>query len=176
MPSAGRPFTPELVTQLVARGVHFAPLVLHTGVSSLESDEPPYEEYFKVSRDTAAQVNAARRGGHHVVAVGTTVLRALETVTDERGTTHPGEGWTNVLITAEHSVRSVTGLITGLHEPRSAHVKLLDRVVEAVSPRAADRTIGRRHLARAYDEARGAGYFWHEFGDSHLILGRRHDR
>src|SRR5204863_149591 len=87
MPSAARPFTPELVTRLVSRGVQLAPLLLHTGVASLEDHEPPYEEFYRVPRDTAERVNAARRGGHRVVAVGTTVVRALETVTDETGTT-----------------------------------------------------------------------------------------
>jgi len=170
MPSAGRPFTPDLVTHLIARGVHIAPLVLHTGVSSLESGEPPYEEYFRVPRDTALQVNAARRSGHHVIAVGTTVIRALETVTDERGTTHPGSGWTNLIITPDHAVRSVSGLITGWHEPNSSHLMLIEQVLEAVSPSHGEPA--RIHLARAYDEARREGYLWHEFGDSHLILGR----
>ena len=171
MPSAGRPFTPELVTHLIARGVHIAPLVLHTGVSSLESGEPPYEEYFRVPRDTALQVNAARRSGHHVIAVGTTVIRALETVTDERGTTHPGSGWTDLIITPDHAVRSVSGLITGWHEPNSSHLMLIERVLEAVSPPHGEPA--RIHLDRAYAEARREGYLWHEFGDSHLIVGQR---
>ena len=92
MPSAGRPFTPELVTRLVSRGVEIAPLVLHTGVASLENHEPPYEEYYRVPRHTAERVNAARRAGYRVFAVGTTVVRALETVTDEGGTTVSGRG------------------------------------------------------------------------------------
>ena len=171
MPSAGRPFTPELVTHLVARGVRIAPLVLHTGVSSLESGEPPYEEYYRVPRDTAEQVNGARRSGHHVIAVGTTVIRALETVTDDRGTTYPGSGWTNLIITPDRAVRSVTGLITGWHEPESTHLTLIEQVFEAVSP--PHGLPARAQLDRAYAEARRAGYLWHEFGDSHLILGRR---
>jgi len=173
MPSAGRPFTPELVTELVARGVYFTTVLLHTGVSSLEQGEPPYDEYYRVSRATADQVNAARRDGRHVVAVGTTVVRALETVTDERGTTFPGEGWTRLVIGDRHAVRSITGLITGLHESSSTHLTLLDRVIDAASARHTIAAGGRGHLARAYAEARGAGYLWHEFGDSHLILGRR---
>ena len=108
MPSAGRPFTPELVTALVSRGVGIAPLVLHTGVSSLESHEPPYEEFYRVPRDTAQRVNAAKRAGGRVIAVGTTVVRALETVTDDTGTTSPGEGWTDLVITSERPLRSVT--------------------------------------------------------------------
>jgi S-adenosylmethionine:tRNA ribosyltransferase-isomerase len=170
MPSAGRPFTPELVTRLVSRGVEIAPLVLHTGVASLENHEPPYEEYYRVPRRTAERVNAARRAGGRVIAVGTTVVRALETVTDDRGTTHPGEGWTHLVITSERPLRSVTGLITGLHEPRATHLMLLERVVTAGI---GANICGPCHLERAYAEARRLGYLWHEFGDSHLLIAGR---
>ena len=178
MPSAARPFTPELVTQLVSHGIQIAPLLLHTGVASLENHEPPYEEFFRVPGDTAERVNLARRNGCRVLAVGTTVVRALETVTDERGTTFPGEGWTNLVITPERPVRSVSGLITGLHDPRATHLQLLEQVAAAVARyRPADRQIGTSvcsacHLERAYAEARRRKYLWHEFGDSHLILAR----
>jgi S-adenosylmethionine:tRNA ribosyltransferase-isomerase len=158
MPSAGRPFTPELVTRLVSRGVQIAPVLLHTGVASPEKHEPPYEEFYRVPRHTAELANGARRAGHRVIAVGTTVVRALETVTDERGATLPGEGWTNLVITPNRPLRSVTGLITGLHEPRATHLALIERISS------------HRHLERAYSKARQLGYLWHEFGDSHLIL------
>jgi S-adenosylmethionine:tRNA ribosyltransferase-isomerase len=173
MPSAGRPFTPELVTRLVSRGVEIAPLVLHAGVASLESHEPPYEEYYRVPRHTAARVNAAKRAGGRVIAVGTTVVRALETVTDDRGTTSPGEGWTDLVIAADRSLRSVTGLITGLHEARATHLTLLERVVAAG---VGGGVSGTSHLVRAYAEARRLGYLWHEFGDSHLIVASRDRR
>ena len=169
MPSAGRPFTAELVTRLVSRGVEIAPLLLHTGVASLESDEPPYEEYYRVPRETADRVNAATRAGRRVIAVGTTVVRALETVTDETRTVSPGEGWTSLVITRDRPLRSVTGLITGLHEPRATHLMLLERVVAAAVPAG---VCGSCHLERAYAEARRTGYLWHEFGDAHLIIGR----
>ncbi len=174
MPSAGRPFTPELVTRLVARGIQIAPVLLHTGVSSLESHEPPYEEYYRVSRDTADRVNTARRAGRRVIAVGTTVVRALETVTDERGDTAPGEGWTTLVITPDRPIRSAGGLITGFHESGSTHLTLLERVATPATGNgavAAPGDSGRAHLSRAYAEAQQAGYLWHEFGDSHLILG-----
>ena len=169
MPSAGRPFTPELVTRLVSRGIEIAPVLLHTGVASLESHEPPYEEFYRVPRRTAERVTAARRAGSRVVAVGTTVVRALETVTDERGDTFPGEGWTNLVITPDRPLRSVTGLITGLHEPRATHLAMLERVASGI----VGSVCGRCHLERAYTEARQHGYLWHEFGDSHLILAKR---
>jgi S-adenosylmethionine:tRNA ribosyltransferase-isomerase len=165
MPSAARPFTPELVTRLVANGVQIAPLLLHTGVASLEDHEPPYEEYFRVPVETAERVNAAKRAGHRVVAVGTTVVRALETVTDTRGRSSPGEGWTNLVITPARPLRVVSGMITGLHEPHATHLAMVEQVVAAAG--AADPSA---HLDRAYREAREAGYLWHEFGDSHLII------
>jgi S-adenosylmethionine:tRNA ribosyltransferase-isomerase len=169
MPSAGRAFTPELITRLVANGVRVVPLILHTGVASLEDDEPPYEEFYRVPPETAAAINAARTAGRKVVAVGTTVVRALETVTEREGMTHPGEGWTDVFITPERGIRSIDAMLTGLHEPRSTHLSMLEALVGSVAeyPLA---TSGTEHLEVAYSEALKRGYLWHEFGDLHLIL------
>jgi S-adenosylmethionine:tRNA ribosyltransferase-isomerase len=158
MPSAGRAFTAELITRLVAAGVRIAPLLLHTGVASLEDHEPPYEEYFRVPASTARLVNETRAAGQRVVAVGTTVVRALETVGDEAGVAHAGEGWTDLVITPECGVRMVDGLLTGLHEPRASHLAMLEAIC------------GRHHLERAYAAALRGRYLWHEFGDLHLIL------
>jgi len=158
MPSAGRAFTPELITRLVALGVQVLPLLLHTGVASLEAHEPPYEEYYRVPEETAQGVNAARQAGRRVIAVGTTVVRALETVTTPDGVTHPGEGWTQTIITPERGVRAVHGLLTGLHEPQASHLLML----EAFAPR--------EHLKLVYAEALQKKYLWHEFGDLHLLL------
>lgn len=176
MPSAGRAFTPKLITRLVARGVQVAPLILHTGVASLEDNEPPYEEFYRVPPETARLVNAARVSGRRVVAVGTTVVRVLETVTDPDDTTHPGEGWTSLIVTPERGIRSVDGMLTGMHEPRSTHLAMLEALVEREPPAPASRsrrtqaTTGREHLEIAYAEALREGYLWHEFGDLHLIL------
>ena len=112
-------------------------------------------------------MNAAKRTGHRVVAVGTTVVRALETVTDTRGITSPGEGWTSLVITSERPLRAVNGMITGLHEPRATHLAMVNQAIAA-----AGASVPSAHLERAYTEARRAGYLWHEFGDSHLIIGR----
>jgi S-adenosylmethionine:tRNA ribosyltransferase-isomerase len=166
MPSAARPFTPELVTRLVSAGIQIAPVLLHTGVASLEDHEPPYEEFFRVPPETADRVNAAKRAGHRVVAVGTTVVRALETVTDTRGRASAGEGWTSVVIGPRRPLRAVNGIITGFHEPHATHLAMIEEVIVAAGG-------GRlsSHLDRAYREAQQAGYLWHEFGDSHLIIG-----
>jgi S-adenosylmethionine:tRNA ribosyltransferase-isomerase len=158
MPSAGRPFTPELVTELVARGIHLAPVTLHTGVSSPERDEAPYPERYRVPQTTARIVNAVRSWGGRVIAVGTTVVRALETVAAADGTVSDGEGWTNLVVTPERGPRAVDGLLTGWHEPESSHLQLLEA------------TAGAELLESSYRAARTHGYRWHEFGDLHLIL------
>jgi S-adenosylmethionine:tRNA ribosyltransferase-isomerase len=158
MPSAGRAFTPELITRLIARGVQLAPLLLHTGVASLEDHEPPYEEYYRVPSETARQVNFARAAGHRVTAVGTTVVRALETVTDTDGVTHAGEGWTRAVVTPDRGIHAVHALLTGFHEPRATHLAMLEALA------------GQRHLEMAYSEALRERYLWHEFGDLHLIV------
>lgn len=158
MPSAGRAFTPELVTRLVTQGVQFAPLLLHTGVASLEDHEPPYAEYYRVPEETARAVNLARADGKRVIAVGTTVVRALETVTDADGRTHSGEGWTELVVTPSRGVRAVNGLLTGLHEPRATHLAMLEALAD------------RAHLRAAYGESLRERYLWHEFGDLHLLL------
>lgn len=174
MPSAGRPFTAGLVRRLEDKGVDFARLLLHTGVASLEDHEPPYEEFYRVPRETADRVNAARRAGRRIIAVGTTVVRALETATAADGVTRAAEGWTGLVITPSHALRSVDSLITGLHEPRATHLAMLERVLDAAgrasAAQAAASVCGPCHLERAYEEARRAGYLWHEFGDAHLIL------
>ncbi|MDQ3737893.1 MAG: S-adenosylmethionine:tRNA ribosyltransferase-isomerase [Actinomycetota bacterium] len=158
MPSAARPFTHEIVTQLVSRGVAIAPITLHTGVSSLEGHELPYPERYEVPASTADLVNSVHRSGGHVIAAGTTVVRALETTVDPTGTVHPGRGWTDVVITPTRGVGAVDGLLTGWHEPAATHLAMLEAIA------------GRPPLLEAYEAAFDAGYLWHEFGDSHLLL------
>ncbi|MGJ7416307.1 S-adenosylmethionine:tRNA ribosyltransferase-isomerase [Streptomyces cinereoruber] len=157
MPSAGRPFTPGLVAELEARGVRIAPLSLHTGVASAEAHEPPYPERFEVPEETAALVNAARAGGGRVVAVGTTVVRALESAA-AGAAVRGARGWTGLVVTPARGVRVVDGLLTGLHEPESSHLLMLEAVA------------GRAALRSAYAAAVRDRYLWHEFGDVHLLL------
>ncbi|MGZ4803967.1 MAG: S-adenosylmethionine:tRNA ribosyltransferase-isomerase [Acidimicrobiia bacterium] len=161
MPSAARPFTAALVLELTRRGVTIETILLHAGVSSLEAHEMPYPERYRVPDATAAHLNGVHRAGGRVVAVGTTVVRALETVTDAQGTVHPGEGWTDLVVTPERGVRAVDGLVTGWHEPEASHLLMLEAIA------------GRPALETAYREARQAGYLWHEFGDSHQLLPER---
>ncbi len=159
MPSAGRPFTEALMTRLVACGVHVAPLTLHTGVSSPERHEGPYPEFYDIPAATARLVHAVKEWGGRVIAVGTTVVRALETMAGDEGSFADGvRGWTDVRITSQRGVWLVDGLITGWHEPEASHLEMLEAI--------ADREL----LERCYEAALRHGYLWHEFGDSHLIL------
>ena len=166
MPSASRPFTPAVVTALAARGVLIAPLTLHTGVSSLEAGEDPYPEPYDVPPVTARLVNHVRVHGGRVIAAGTTVVRALETAAlgGLPGGQLPGgqvtasAGWTSHVVAPETGVKAVDGLLTGLHEPRSSHLRMLAAFA------------GPELLERCYETAIRSRYLWHEFGDVHLLL------
>jgi S-adenosylmethionine:tRNA ribosyltransferase-isomerase len=158
MPSAGRPFTRRALNGLRERGIGVQRIVLHTGVSSQERGERPYPERFRVSAHTALRVNAARAAGHRAIAVGTTVVRALETVAAPDGSVRAGEGWTSLTVTPARAVRAVDGLLTGWHEPDASHLLMLEAIA------------GRALLERSYAAAVDRGYRWHEFGDLHLLL------
>ncbi|HWD24915.1 MAG TPA: S-adenosylmethionine:tRNA ribosyltransferase-isomerase [Acidimicrobiales bacterium] len=161
MPSASRPFSHRMVTDLVNHGVTIVPVVLHAGVSSLEGAEQPYPERYAVSSETARIVNDAHVRERRVVAVGTTVMRALATVTDDRGSVSAGQGWTETVVTKSAPVQSVSGLLTGWHEAESSHLLILDSIASTDA------------LRQAYRRAVYEGYLWHEFGDLHLILSGR---
>ncbi len=158
MASAGRPFTAELLVALMTRGITVAPVVLHAGVSSQEAGEAPLLERFDVPTDTARLVTSARAGGRRVVAVGTTVVRALESAARPSGEVRAASGWTDLVLGPDRPVRAVSGLITGLHAPEASHLLLLEAVA------------GPDLVGRAYAAALGRGYLWHEFGDSCLFL------
>jgi S-adenosylmethionine:tRNA ribosyltransferase-isomerase len=156
--SAGRPFTERVLVRLIARGVPVVPVVLHAGVSSPELHEPPAPERFAVPEVTARLVTGTRAAGRRVVAVGTTVTRALESATGDDGVTRPAGGWTDLVLGPERPARAVTGLVTGLHAPDASHLLLLEAVA------------GRRLVDEAYAAAAAGDYLWHEYGDSMLFL------
>jgi S-adenosylmethionine:tRNA ribosyltransferase-isomerase len=158
MPSAGRPFTAELVADLVTRGIVIAPIELHTGVSSQEPGEPPQPERYRVPEPTARLVNMTRAWSGRVVAVGTTVTRALESAADEVGVVRERAGWTDLVLGPGRPAQVVGGLITGWHAPGASHLQLLEAVA------------GPELVDRAYAAAVNARYLWHEFGDSCLLL------
>ncbi|HLJ61161.1 MAG TPA: S-adenosylmethionine:tRNA ribosyltransferase-isomerase [bacterium] len=157
MPSAGRAFTPAVLARAARRGIGLAHITLHAGVASPERHEPPAEEWYRVPSGTAAAIRAARRGGRRVVAVGTTVVRALESAATVDQEVIASEGWTDLVVTPQRGVRAVDALLTGFHEPRASHLAMLEAFA------------GRAHLAEAYRAAIAGGYLWHEFGDLHLI-------
>ena len=142
MPSAGRAFSPNVLEQLAHRGIEFVTLTLHTGVASLEGHEKPYAEEYRVPERTAQVVRAAKADGRRVIAVGTTVVRALESAADEgEGDVIATHAWTELVITPERGVRVVDGLLTGFHEPKASHLAMLEAIA------------GRRHLEVAYRAA-----------------------
>ncbi len=160
MPSAGRPFTTELVGRLTAAGIGVAPITLHTGVSSQDAGEAPQAEWYRVPAATAALVTATRLAGGRVIAVGTTATRALESAVRGDGSIAASAGWTDLVVDPCRGVTVVDGLITGWHNPDASHLLL----VEAVA--------GSELTQRAYDAAVRERYLWHEFGDSGLLLCR----
>ena len=158
MPSAGRPLTHEMLERLCAMGVEIAYITLHAGVSSPERDEPPFEERYRVPAETADVVRRARCMGGRVIAVGTTVVRALESAVDAKGRVVASQGWSDLVITPARGVSTVDGILTGFHEARSSHLAMLEAIA------------GRDAIARSYAAALASGYLWHEFGDSQLVL------
>ena len=160
MASAGRPLTERTLVRLMARGIAVAPIELHTGVSSQEPHEPPQPERYTVPAATARLVNSTRAAGRRVVAVGTTVVRALESAASA-GRVVPSSGWTDLVLGPDRPARVVGGLLTGLHAPEASHLDLLEAVA------------GRELVAEAYAAVTGPdtpAYLWHEFGDSMLLL------
>jgi len=163
MPSAGRPFTAPLLDRLRGDGVEMARVLLHAGVSSLEYGDagpthaPVFPEPFEVPPATVDAIRRARARCGRVIAVGTTVVRALESAV-HRGEVHPTRGFTRLYLGPERPVRTVDGLLTGFHDARSTHLAMLAAFV------------GPSRLRRAYAVAADQGYLWHEFGDSHLLF------
>ncbi|MDQ3477222.1 MAG: S-adenosylmethionine:tRNA ribosyltransferase-isomerase [Actinomycetota bacterium] len=158
MASAGRPLTAQVLTRAMSRGITVAPIVLHAGVASPEAHEPPMPERFAVPAITGRLVEATRAAGGRIVAVGTTVVRALETAARPNGRVPATQGWTDLVLGPERAPRVVGGLVSGLHEPEASHLLLLEAVA------------GPELVAEAYAAAVAERYLWHEFGDSMLFL------
>lgn len=163
MPSAGRAFTWKLLFDLKRQGIETAHIILHTGLSSYLDDEldaqhPAAEEEYFISEAAAEAINRTRQKGSRVIAVGTTVVRALESAVDTAGIIQPQHRYTRLRITADYGLKAVDGLLTGLHEPEASHLDLLTAFLAADVIRS------------AYEEAVQQGYLWHEFGDLNLIV------
>jgi len=163
MPSAARPITPRIREALEKAGIRIAPILLHTGVSSLEIESETvegqalYPEPFAVSPETADAVNRTHANGGQVIAVGTTVVRALESAWTPEGL-RPRTGFTRLFVNLDRGIHAIDGLLTGFHDPVTSHLALLAAF------------LGMEGVREAYAEAVRAGYLWHEFGDSHLVI------
>src|SRR5437868_341165 len=158
MPSAGRGFTADLIERILKKGVVIAPILLHTGVSSLEENETPYPEYMEIDPVTAAIINMAKSQGRRIIAVGTTAIRAIETAVNNEGTVMPYRGNTELFVDESYTMKIIDGLLTGFHEPRASHLNMLQSLA------------GFEYINNTYQVAIENSYYWHQFGDLHLIL------
>jgi S-adenosylmethionine:tRNA ribosyltransferase-isomerase len=162
MPSAGRAFTWKMLFDLKNKNIGTAFLTLHTGLSSYMDDNlsathiVSEEEYF-IPTGTATKIRTAKAKGGRIIAVGTTVVRALESSAYLNGKVVPGHSYTNLKITADHKLKVASGLITGFHEPQASHLDLISAFLNPVQ------------IGKAYQEAIEKKYLWHEFGDLCLI-------
>lgn len=164
-PTAGLHFTSALLAQLAARGVQRADVLLHVGAGTFKpvetedpADHPMHEEVFTISEDSARCINEARATGNQVWAVGTTSVRTLETVVDERGLVHAGSGETRLFIRPPYTFRAVDKLITNFHLPRSTLLMLVAAFA------------GYELTIHAYRTAIDEGYRFYSYGDAMVIL------
>ncbi len=163
MPSAGRAFTWKMLFDLKNKGVDSAYITLHTGLSSYLDDEldrqhPASEEEYFIGQMAAERINKTRTNNGRVIAVGTTVVRALESAAEEDHPVSEGHAYTRLHINHDHRLKIADGLLTGLHEPEASHLDLLSAFLPPSK------------IREAYDEAIERGYLWHEFGDLNLII------
>jgi S-adenosylmethionine:tRNA ribosyltransferase-isomerase len=163
MPSAGRPFTWQMLFGLKQRGVGIAYLSLHAGLSYFLDENWPMDprytpEEYHIPAETVRAIGQAKESGGRVIAVGTTVVRALESATQGGALLASGRGWADIFIDQQSPLQVVDGLLTGLHEPEASHLDLLSAFMAPT------------HLHAAYLDAVRQGYLWHEFGDMNLIL------
>lgn len=158
MPSAGRAFSWELLFDLQKKGVTLGFLQLHTGLSDYLNDDPvkPGEnpEYYHIPKKTLQMIDETKKAGGRIIAVGTTVVRAIETAI----LTGESEGITTLYINEHTKLQAVDGLLTGFHEAEASHLDLLFSIID--SPK----------LISAYENAIKKKYLWHEFGDMNLII------
>ena len=163
MPSAGRAFTWKMLFDLKNKGIDTAFLTLHTGLSSYMNGDPnagqlvAEEEYF-ISESTADKIETNKARNGRIVAVGTSVVRVLESCAIQTGKVLPGHAYTSPRMTEGHKLKIADGLITGFHEPEASHLDLLSAFL---SPSL---------IKKSYEEAIEKNYLWHEFGDLCLII------
>jgi S-adenosylmethionine:tRNA ribosyltransferase-isomerase len=164
MPSAGRAFSWRLLFGLRRMGIKSTHITLHTGLSSYMDNDfdrrrPMSEEEYWISEESAQKIGRAQTNRGRIIAVGTTVVRALESAVLAQGNKlRASNDYTRLRISDRHHLQLVNGLITGLHEPEASHLDLLSAFIP------------KETLFAAYLEAIQQGYLWHEFGDLNLIV------
>jgi S-adenosylmethionine:tRNA ribosyltransferase-isomerase len=165
MPSAGRPLTAKMIAALRKRGVELARLTHAAGLSATGDGQLdamlPLPERYEIPAETVDALARTRARNGRVIAVGTTVVRALEGAAEQHGEVRAGPGLTDLIVTADRPLRIVDALLTGMHEPSESHYRLLG----AFAPPAL--------LTRAWERAVGSGFRSHEFGDVALLWSER---
>ena len=164
-PTAALHFTPELIAALDAAGIARETLTLHVGAGTFlpvkaedTADHAMHAEWGCIDAPTAARLQAARSRGHRIIAVGTTVLRLLESAAAANGTIQPFEGDTAIFITPGYRFRAIDGLMTNFHLPRSTLFMLVAALM------------GLERMQSAYAHAIAQGYRFYSYGDSSLLL------
>ena len=164
-PTAGLHFTEELMQQIRDKGVNIVPVTLHVGlgtfrpvsVDSLE-DHKMHSEYYNVSKETAEMIEATKKAGKRVIAVGTTSIRTLETVArDNDGHVVTASGWTDIFISPGYEFRVVDAFVTNFHLPKSTLVMLVSAY------------LGREFTLEAYQHAIEERYRFFSFGDAMFV-------
>ncbi len=165
-PTAGLHFTPQLLERLPKEyGIHVCKLLLHVGLGTFRpvktetvEDHHMHSEYYRLSEETAKQINETRSKGGRIIAVGTTSVRTLETIADDNGTVTAGEGWTEKFIYPGYQYKIVDGMVTNFHLPKSTLIMLVSAFA------------GRENVLRAYATATEEKYRFFSFGDAMLVI------
>jgi S-adenosylmethionine:tRNA ribosyltransferase-isomerase len=163
-PTAGLHFTPELLDRIRGKGVSIVPIVLHVGIGTFRPvtapdprAHPMESEYYEVSEAAAARIGRIKASGGRIVAVGTTVVRTLETMAKDDGSVEPGTGWTKKFIYPPYDFRVVDALVTNFHLPKSTLLMLVAAFA------------GREFVLKAYEEAIRRRYRLYSYGDAMLV-------
>ena len=163
-PTAGLHFTKELLQEIRDMGVNIAEVTLHVGLGTFLPvkeenvlEHHMHSEYYKVTKEAADMINAAKDSGHRVIAVGTTSTRTLEAASDENGRLREKSGWTDIFIYPGYRYKVIDCLITNFHLPKSTLIMLVSALA------------GREHILAAYKEAVKERYRFFSFGDAMFI-------
>lgn len=164
-PTAGLHFTPRLLRALKKRGVQCEYITLHVGLGTFQpvkvarvEDHKIHSEFAEISQSTATRLNKAKKEGRRIIAVGTTSVRTLEAFTNTHGVVQSGARDVNIFIYPGYEFRTVNGMITNFHLPKSSLLMLVSAFM------------GRENMLRAYEEAKRKKYRFYSFGDAMLIV------